>query len=92
VHRVAGRQPGLAAHGRGLLPVLPDAADEDVVHGAGVDAVALDERRQQLREQVHRVYPGQRAALLAAAHRGADEVNDDSTAHDRCIAHNVSNY
>ena len=37
-------------------------------------------------EQVRRVHPGQHAALLAAAHRGAEEVGDGS------IAHNVSNY
>ena len=68
VHREARRQPGLTAGGGGLLAVLPDAADEDVVHRAGVDAVPLDDGAQQLGEQVNGMHVGQRATLLAAAH------------------------
>ena len=65
-----------------LLAGLGDVADDDVVDGAWIDAVALDDADQQLREQVDRVHVGESACRLAFAHRAADGVDDHCTTHE----------
>ncbi len=73
--RETGRDPGVAGDVAALLADLGDAAADDVVDPLGVDAGALDERRQGVAEEVGRVPAGERA--LALADRRADGVDDD---------------
>jgi hypothetical protein len=76
-------EPRGASRGGGLLGRLADAADEDVINGAGVDAGALHEALEHLAEQLHGVQRRQGAArpagrgTLPLAHRGPDRIDDD---------------
>ncbi len=83
-HRIgeAGGEQRGARDVEGLLADLGDAAADHVVDLRGVDAVALDERTQDVGEEFDGVGAGQGATRLALTDSGTDDVDDDSVAHD----------
>ena len=70
----AGREHGVAGDVDRLLADLHDAAHDDVVDDAGIDAVAIDEGLQRLGGEVDRVPVTQLAVALAE--RRAHGVDD----------------
>ena len=80
-HRLgeAGAERGAAADVDRLLAHLVEAADDDVVHLAGVHPRPGDDLGEHLAEQVGRVPAGEHP--LAPPHRGADGLDDQRLAH-----------
>ncbi len=64
-----------------LLADLADAAGDDVVDDCRIDTGAFDRRFERVGQKIDGMYSGQLPALLAAAERSADGLDDYGFAH-----------
>ena len=86
--RQAGAEQRVAGHVARLLAALERAAGDQVVQGVGVGPGMADEVVERVREQVQGMPVAQGAA--AAAHGGADGVDDHGVSAGRGGAHGFS--
>ena len=77
--REAGAEGGAATDVDRLLAHLVEASDDDVVDLARIDSGPLDDRGQDLAEQVRRVPAGEHP--LAAAHGRPHRLHDQRVTH-----------
>jgi hypothetical protein len=82
LNRETGRKQAVAGDVYPLLADLTDAAGDDVVHAQRVDAGPLYYRFEDVSEEIDGVYPRELSALLAAAERCPDGLDDDGFTHD----------
>ena len=85
VLRQPGDQPAHPGDVVGLLTELRDAAADDLLHIAGVDAGLLDERLLRGAQQLGGVQAGQPSVPLAD--RAASGFNDDRVTHPARLEH-----
>ena len=81
----AGGQPGGPGDVVGLFAVLRDAAADDLLDVAGVDAGLLDERLLRRAQQLGRVQAGQPSVPLADGAAGG--FDDDRVTHSARLEH-----